>query len=375
MKICFVGSAESIHMYRWVRFFADRGHEVDWLSLVPSIFENMSGIRLQVIGGSGSSVLRLPRAIIEARRWIARHRPQIVHAHYLGGYGLIGAASASPVPFIATAWGSDVLMAGKSWVKSSFVRYILRQAKLVTCDAYHVAEAISELGIDRSKVRLVYFGIDANQFCPGPPDDDIRTSLQLGTAPTVISLRSLEPIYDVSTLMRASRIVLREIPEARIIVVGAGSEEDKLKDLSQSLDVSSGVIFVGRVPNHDLPRFLRSADVYVSTALSDGGLSASTAEAMACGLPVVVTDFAENGRWVQDGVNGYMFPVRDSQDLAHKLVGLLKDPELRRSLGRAGRQTVESRLSYQSEMSRMEVLCNHLLTYDSVATAMTDRSV
>lgn len=361
MKICFVGSAESIHTYRWVRYFVDRGHEVDWLSLVPSSFDDMTGIRLHILGQSVPRAFRLPGAIIEARRWIATHTPDIVHAHYLGSYGLIGAVAAGRVPFVATAWGSDVLIAGKSWLRGPFVRHVLRRADLITCDAYHMIEAIAAFGINKEKVRLVYFGIDSTRFCPGPADASIRNALQLHSSPTVISLRSLEPIYDIATLVKASSIVLREVPNARIVIVGGGSERENLEDLTRSLGVSAQVTFVGRVANHELPQYLRSMDVYVSTALSDGGLSASTAEAMACGLPVVVTNCAENDRWVEDKVNGYLTPIGSPEALAEKLVTLLKDPALRRSMGGAGRQTVESRLDYHSEMSRMEALCHQLL--------------
>lgn len=362
MKICFLGSAASIHTYRWVRYFADQGHSVDWLSLVPSTFDALPGVHLQVVGGFGTGLFRLAIAMLQARRSVTERKPDIVHAHYLGSYGLIGAAAAGRVPLVATAWGSDILVAGKSVIKRPFVQHVLDRAAMVTCDAYHMIDAIKQFGISPEKIHLVYFGIDAMQFCPGERQASLRNRLELGSSPTVISLRSLEPIYDIPTLVAASALVIQQIPTAKFVIVGTGSQRESLIQEAESLGISSSLRFVGRVANHDLPSYLRAADVYVSTALSDGGLSASTAEAMACAVPVVATDCAENNKWIESGWNGYLVPTRSPSALAERIVELLRDSSRRSSMGAAGRVTVESRLDYQSAMSAMEGLYRSLLS-------------
>jgi len=97
-------------------------------------------------------------------------------------------------------------------------------------------------------------------------------------------------------------------------------------------------------------------DVYVSTSLSDAGIAASTAEAMACGLPVVITDSGENARWIEPGRNGFLVPLSEPGALAEKLLRLIDDPELRSRLGAAGRATIQERNDYQVEMAKMETL-------------------
>ena len=121
------------------------------------------------------------------------------------------------------------------------------------------------------------------------------------------------------------------------------------------------MIFIGRYLNSDLPKMLRSADVYVSTSLSDAGIAASTAEAMASGLPVVITDTGENRRWVEEGESGFVVAARDSSALAEKLILLLKDFQKRADMGQAARAVIVERNNYVREMEKMEVLYRDLL--------------
>ncbi|HOX22616.1 MAG TPA: glycosyltransferase family 4 protein, partial [Elusimicrobiales bacterium] len=109
-------------------------------------------------------------------------------------------------------------------------------------------------------------------------------------------------------------------------------------------------------PNNELPDELRSADVYVSTSLSDAGIASSTAEAMSCGLPVVVSDSGENRLWVNDGANGYVVPVRNPKELADKLILLLQDRDLRIKMGQANRKVIKERDDYYREMDKMDKL-------------------
>jgi glycosyltransferase involved in cell wall biosynthesis len=127
------------------------------------------------------------------------------------------------------------------------------------------------------------------------------------------------------------------------------------------LGISQSVKFTGRIPNDELPEYLSSADIYVSTSLSDAGLAGSTAEAMACGLPVIITDFGDNGKWVEDEINGFLIPLRDPEALASKIIQLIRDEEIRDRFGRINRQIIEERNDWQKEMRKIEELYESLM--------------
>jgi L-malate glycosyltransferase len=287
------------------------------------------------------------------RRWIREFGPDLVHVHYLGFYGVLALLSGAQ-PLVATAWGSDVLFA-RSIPRRALVRAILRRADVITCDAQHMVRAIQEIA-GGVHVDVINFGIDTKRFAPRSPDLAALATLGVGAkqGPVVLSLRSLLPVYDVETMVRAAPAILSAHPGAVVLIVGDGPERPRLEALNREQGTERGVRFLGRIPNHLLPELLAIADVYVSTSLSDAGLSASTAEAMACEIPVVVTDSGENRLWVDSGVNGVVIPVSDPKALAGAVDGLLRDPDHRRRMARAGRAVIVERNDFETEMGRME---------------------
>jgi len=369
VRLLYVGNLRSVHVQRWLRFFAERGHEVHLLTPpaggtpAPRMHVHVGrSLRTgrRALDYVANAALLAPR-VLRFRALVRRIRPDIVHAHYLNDAALV-AALARARPLVATAWGSDVLInARESPLLRAVVSIILRRADLVTCDATHVKRALVGLGADPSKVALVYFGTDTALFHPARRDPALRAQLALDGGPAVISIRSLEPVYDVGTLIAAFPAVLARHPSARLVIGGAGSEEARLRQAARSLGIAQAVRFVGWIPEHDLPRYLASCDVYVSTALSDGGLAASTAEAMACGLPVIVTDVGDNAEWVQEGVQGFIVPPKDPSALAWRLASLLERGEERARLGRSGRALIEERNNWTAEMHRMEEYYRNLI--------------
>jgi glycosyltransferase involved in cell wall biosynthesis len=287
-----------------------------------------------------------------------------VHAHYVTNYGLFGALC-NFRPFVITAWGSDVLIVPEarliSTIKLLVARYTLKKADAATCDASHMKEAMVKLGISAEKVNIIFFGIDTRKFTLGEKNETLRAELGVSDSPTVISLRNLEPVYDVETLIKSAPLVAKEIPKTKFLIAGKGSEEKKLRELAKSLGVLDSVEFIGFIQNDRLPEYLNSIDVYVSTALSDAGIAASTAEAMACGLPVIVTDVADNRMWVKDGVNGFIVPVKDPEALAQRIIDLLKNEGIRGRFGNINRKIIEERNDYYKEMAKMEDIYRELV--------------
>lgn len=148
--------------------------------------------------------------------------------------------------------------------------------------------------------------------------------------------------------------MLSNIPDAKFIIAGDGEQRDYLENLAMSLGVSDSIKFTGRIPNDELPRYIASSEIYVSTSLSDAGLAASTAEAMACELPVVITDFGNNRDWVKDGEGGFIIPTKNPAILAEQIVYLLQNQDVRKRFGKINRGVIEERNNYEKEMKLME---------------------
>jgi glycosyltransferase involved in cell wall biosynthesis len=361
MKLCFLAGANSVHSERWVRYFAEKGHEVHWVSLGVGTDKVINNTRFYLI--KKFPFLRLLRPLFYAlavRKILREVKPDIFHVHQVWIHGTM-AALIGYRPLVITPWGSDILLGQRSWLQRPLIKYTLRKGDLFTCDAEHMRKTMIELGCKPEKIKIIYFGTDTQKFNPSKRSETLRRQLLIFDSPMVISLRSFRSLYDVSSLVKAIPLVLQKIPSARFVIAGGGPQEGELKALAQELGVSESINFVGSIPNDELPQYLASSDLYVSTSLSDAGLAASTAEAMACGLPVIITNTAENNLWVSDGVGGYVVPVKTPHLLAEKIIFLLINSDLRRKCGEVNRKVISERNNYYKEMEKMDDIYKELL--------------
>jgi len=365
MKICYIASP-SVHIKRWVKYFAENGHEVHLVTSGEPSGVGINGATLHFLKRFGprrrvvNYLINSVPMLLQFKRLVKSINPDIIHAHYITEIALLGAASGFH-PFAVTPWGSDVLISPqKSRMSRWIAKYVLKMADLITSNGEHVSKMLIKLGADPRKISFVYFGVDIRKFKPGEKDESLREKLGILNSPTIISSRRLEQIYDVESLINAVPLVLKEVPAAKFLILGEGSQETRLKELAKSLGVSDSVKFFGWIPEDELPQYLISADIYVSTSLSDG-LAMSTMEAMACGLPVIITDFGDNRKWVQDGVNGFIIPLRAPQALASRIIRLLKDEEARKRFGSMNQEIIMERNNWEKEMGKVAKLYAELI--------------
>lgn len=359
MKICYLADARSTHVRRWIEYFA-KEHEIDLITLsytkkedtfVPEEVYKKMGVRVHKVSKPMPFLLLAPFKI---RRLIKKIKPDIVHAHYVTQYGFCGAFSGFH-PLVISAWGSDVLIdPHNSRILKMLVKFALKKADLITCDGENSKEAMIKFGEDSQKIKIVYHGVDTKEFNPKQKDRKLREELEIVNSPTVISTRGLKPIYNVESLIKAIPLVLKQVPDAKFVIVNNGSQEAHLKELSKSLDIWNNVKFVGRVQHNELPKYFASSDVYVSTSLSDGGIAISTIEAMACGLAPVITDIGDNRKWIKEEENGFVVPIKDPKALAEKIIYLLENKDIRKKFGEVNRKIIEEKADYYKEMEKME---------------------
>jgi len=349
MKICFLAASNSIHSHQWINFFSNLGHKIIWISLVPASIKVSDNIEYyEFTSGIFSSIFKV-------RKLIAKLNPDIVHIHYLGYYGLLGLFSGSN-KIISTPWGSDVIEGKTSFFKKQILYRILRKSKLIICDAYHMRDELKKLNVPSDKINIINFGIDTKKFAKQERDFKILNKFNISSELTIISLRNFEPIYDIKTLIIAASIVLKKISDVHFLLVGRGTLENELKKLVKAFGIENSVHFSGFVDKEELPSLLSSSDIYVSTSLSDAGIAASTAEAMSCEIPVIISDSAENDKWINNNVNGFLFSTKNSEQLAEILIKLIKDHELRIKVGKEGRNIIIKKNDYENEMKKVNDL-------------------
>ncbi|MCK4730455.1 MAG: glycosyltransferase family 4 protein [Candidatus Aenigmarchaeota archaeon] len=359
MKICFFADGKTIHTQRWVNYFVDKGYEVSLISSTPYRYKSLKFYLLKSY--TNNRYFNFLGYCLQINKIINKIKPDIIHSHYATIYGFFGALS-NFHPLVVSVWGSDVLVEPKkSRILKGLTQHALKKADLITCDGENTKNATIELGINIEKIKIIYHGVDTKKFKANKKDKKFIKNLFGGNFPIVISIRTLRPIYNVETLIRAIPLILKKIPKVKFIIAGKGEQKKYLMNLAKSLCIFNAIRFTGAIPHNDLPKYLASSDVYVSTSLSDGGIAVSTLEAMACELAPVVTDIGDNKKWIKDGENGFIIPIKNPKKLAEKIIYLLENKDIRKKFGEINRKIIKEKQNYYKEMEKMETLYKKLI--------------
>ena len=356
MKICFTGP-KNLHTERWVTYFARQGHEVHLVIDEPVDYEGVIvhslGLRQQ------KSLSYFVKKWFGLKKVLHAIKPDILHTHYLTGEGYVSSLTGFH-PYVVTIWGNDIYLRphvgrDERW----FTQFVLKRADLITADSQDQIDAAVRLGADPGKGRVVQWGVDLKTFRPEAVSD-VRERLGFGDAPVVISQRKFDPLYNIDVVIAAFGDVLDVLPNARLILTGSGQYEPDIRDLVRRSGLDASVHFTGYLPYNDLPLYLVAADISVSVPSSDG-TAMTLLEAMACGVPLIVSDLPSNREWIQDGVNGFIVAVRDKEGLAQRMVQLLQSPPLRACFRQANLAQVRLRADHEVYMRYMETLYQNLI--------------
>ena len=157
--------------------------------------------------------------------------------------------------------------------------------------------------------------------------------------------RSWEPRYGVDVLARAFGLAAKADNSLRLVLLGRGSQARQIRQILKSAGVLNRVKFGGHVAYSSLPRWYHRADVFVSPSHVDGS-SVSLMEALASGVPALVSDIPANKEWVRNGLNGWLFRDGDAIDLSKRILWVSGKRRLLRHAGMEARGIAEERADW-----------------------------
>jgi glycosyltransferase involved in cell wall biosynthesis len=280
--------------------------------------------------------------------------PDLVHLHVQHWYSpviIIG-----DFPFILTSWGDEVLLLKRiNFLETGLAKISATKAGMITVDAECMKEKWRELGIPEYKIKVIPFGVDVDIFNPSVDAHALRKNLRIGENDiVVISTRALyNNHYNVECLIRAIPLILKSHRDAKFLIKGTGPLEGYLKSLVAKLNVSENVRFVGLVPYNEVARYLAASDIYVATSFIDS-TSVSLLEAMACGLPPVVTDIPGNREWIENRVNGFLYTPKNHLQLADLIIQLIENKPLRKRFGDRCSEIIKQKATWKKCVAEMD---------------------
>jgi glycosyltransferase involved in cell wall biosynthesis len=222
---------------------------------------------------------------------------------------------------------------------------------------------VNHVGIPQNKVVVIPNGVEVPDVDRFPGSRGARTELGLPIDQVVVgTVARLDPVKRLDVLFQA----LGSLPDVSSVIIGDGPERARLMALSDRIELTGRIHFAGQ--QGDVRPWLAAIDVF---ALSSDweGMSNALLEAMAAGLPIVATAVGGTPDVVVDGVTGLLVPPRDSSALAKAIATLVRDPDLRRRMGQAGRERVLQHFSVERMVERTQNLYEQLLSAKGLRNA------
>ena len=333
MKIAFVGAGNSPHVIKWVNALAGEGHEVKLFSMPDhkDAYGEIDGKVEIVYLPTASGENGAKKNASQLKAYLSAESFDAVNAFGMASYGFM-AAKAKAERLLLTSTGLDIYRMKLNGTRS-FVMKALKQAKGVLATAPNVITHIKENYKKELRYFAVPFGVNMELF-----KKDRRAENE---NPVFGSVKFLEDYNGVEAVIEAFYKYTKKYDEnARLKIVGDGTEESELKRKVSELGISGSVEFTGYVKNSEMPAVLNTIDVVVQMS-PDECLGISGIEAMACEIPMVASDTNGASEYVLNAVTGYLVKAGNTDACADRMADLLKDPSARDRMGGLCRNDVE----------------------------------
>jgi L-malate glycosyltransferase len=273
--------------------------------------------------------------------------PDVIHAHDAHGIAMaslalsIGASSMKgrSAPALVAARRLDFHLR-----RNSFSRWKHRQVDCYIAASEAIRQMLIADGVPADRTVTVHDGIDVDHVVAAPPVNVHEAFWLPHQAPVVGNVAALVPHKGQRHLIEAAHLVVREMPDARFVILGEGELREPLERQVREYHLEKHVLLPGF--RTDVLGCIKGFDLFVLSSVTEG-LGSSLLDAMACSRAIAATSAGGIPEVVVDGENGLLVPPRDHAAMAGAIVRLLNDQPLRRQMGEAGLARVRSRFTVE----------------------------
>ena len=338
--------AETEHKVFYLRL-EKRGHTLEDRALPPEIE--------QVPWKGGQRPAKLSQGLnllADLTRVIQRVQPDLIHAGPIQRSAFLVALSGFK-PLVSMSWGYDLIQDAK---RSAFwrwaTRYTLKRSAALVGDSEVIRQLAIGYGMHPEHIVTFPWGVELERFnVPTLEHSNFETF-------TLLSTRGWEPIYGVEVIAKAFVRASRQLkenhgPQLRLLMLGNGSQASMLRRIFQEGGVQEQVLMPGQIGQADLPRYYHMADLYLSASHSDGA-SISLLEALASGLPALVSDIPGNREWITPGETGWWFPDGDISALTQVILDAVARHDQLPEMSRRARWLAELRADWNKNFLELD---------------------
>jgi N-acetyl-alpha-D-glucosaminyl L-malate synthase BshA len=305
---------------------------------------------------------------------VRRYDIDVIHAHHTIPTGFVGVIIAKIMrrPIVITAHLMDITTHGadvgplenikdfeSNFIFRRLIIFTLNSSNKIIAVSADLANKIELMGIDNKKISILRNAVDVNKFKP-LKNTELRNNFNISEEDILILfIGHLEAFKGIYELIDAFCKVKGKINNLKLMIIGEGHEEQKVKEKVSELELDNFIIFTGKISPEVIQNFYQMADIFVLPSYTEG-LPLVVIEAMACGLPVIVSNVGGIPEIVRDGENGFIIQPKERGKLAIKLEILANDPNLREKYGKKSIQIIDDEFNIENKIIRFTDLYNEL---------------
>ncbi len=286
-------------------------------------------------------------------------KPDLLHTHASLSARIAGRSAKVPV-IVATRHCIEPLPRGIKALAHSILNNALCDYYLAVSNA--VKDNLLASGIRPDKIRIVNNGVRPVKELSPEEKLSIRKKYNMDEADVVFGVFArLEPVKGHKYYIKAARQVLKEIPTAKFLIVGNGSQEQELHNLVVKYGLQKNVMFTGFVP--DTTELLNICDVNVISSESEA-MSLALLEAMSLGKPTIATKVGGNPELIANGEDGILVSYADSATLSLAMMRMICNRNLAQQMGEAARNKFDNGYTVEKMVARLENVYQEVLHHD-----------
>jgi glycosyltransferase involved in cell wall biosynthesis len=292
---------------------------------------------------------------LESYRFLRDHSPDAVLLYGLPTVGVQALLAAEKFDVPVLFRSIDVLNQLVPWrmlVPPTMLleRYIYRRVDAIASVTLHLKNHILTYGVPESKIRVLPSGVDTGMFGPGPRNCELLRTWGIGAQdPVILFMGTMYKFSGLDRIIHDFPRLLSRHPAARLLIVGCGEDEERLKTLTVGAGLSSNVIFGGLQPYAALPDIIRSCDICINpfelNGITRDILPTKLFQYLACARPVVATELPGTIPFLAGEEEGMVYSPLET--FVDRVGDLLDDPALCRKLGESARNVITQKYEWQ----------------------------
>jgi len=353
--ILFIAPANTVHSYRWIKFF-EKDLNCLWLSYYKISHELKTEFKIKndIIYNKFFRNFFLLLSPFYTIYIFLKYKPRIVHIHSLG---LNFFASIFLIIFfrkkvVMTPWGSDIY---NNFFRTLICKFIFRNHYFTT-DSFEIKKILNNFST-RNKIYKINFGININFY------NQKFKNKSLTNKKIILCPRGYDEIYNNDLILNFIKLNKEYLTDYKFLFLGKKNKNKlRITNLANNLGIKSFCIFFNLVNQKKLLDLYKSSEFVVSASRSDAGISSSIAEAMCCKKIVLCTYNKDNPYWIQHGENGFLFLDNNINDFKKSFFAIISTSS--RDKIKIAEKALKTQIkfnSYNTEMKKVLKIYDYII--------------